>query len=528
MTALQIPKSEFDRIRSLWQFTTVDERSGVGQVRLRSDGSRRSWTVTNPHFGMVVAGGSDRQVYDVGLPWPAVHATDYASWTEDDLTVTLEQIGDTPVIRLAGTGGGTLHWNRDLGFPDIDLWSADSDRFGGSASVGVTSLQQLVAIASIKREWDEDGDRLPGSECWLRFDEGSIVISNRSHELGRMDLTLHAPGADSDVQVLVNPDFLRTLCAHLPSSDEVTIRLSRFNDDPIVFEGSDWQAFLMPMTTPHNRLVGDLEDLLEHTFGPLARIRDHDGDYPLRRHGLPIYGHVHEDDASTVWFRVFAVLAGGIDPSTEVFRELNDLNTNGRYARLFHVDRQILAEVDLLVTTLDADELREAVDRITTIASEVMPTLTLVLGGEVAGNDFDRRWAAYRGSVLEAQIVPGRTVVIAGPGAVGEWPYPGPVHVITGWNPSGRSDVGDQWNRNVNQAIAADVIEHGGRFVDGVGRSASGDHAEESLVVWGLDRATVRSMGVRAAQDAIFEVDADEVRLISCVDDKIDVWPRCT
>lgn len=528
MTTVEIPQSELHRAWSLWAFVTTTEDVGSGELRLRSDGRRRRWYGTNPHVGMVIEGGADSEVYDVGLSWALLRSVEFVGWHGGDLILSLEQIGETPVVRLSGPGGTTVHHDRRLAFPEIDFEPLAADRLAGSATVGSRELQQFVEAVRWKRQWDDEGKRPPGSRCWLTLDDDSIVVSNVSDEIGRIDFVLHAPGADTDVSVLVNPDQLQMLCNAVPPDEQVRIELSRFNADPVVFVGADWCAYLMPFRTPVAMRFDQLEKLLGETLGPVARVRDHDGDYPLRRHGLPVYGRVHVDDADTMWFQVFAVLAGGIEPGLEVFRELNDLNTHGRYVRLFLVDGQILAEVDLLADTLDADELYEAIERITAIADEVMPTLTLVLGGEVTPNDADRRWAAYRTTVIEAQVTPGRPVTLNGAGAVTEWPFPGTVHVITGWNPNGRDDVGDDWHRNVNRAIAVDVTEHGGRFVDGVGRSPNGDHAEESLVVWGLDRATVRAMGSRANQDAIYEVDADHVTLVSCVDDRTETWSRRT
>lgn len=81
-------------------------------------------------------------------------------------------------------------------------------------------------------------------------------------------------------------------------------------------------------------------------------------------------------------------------------------------------------------------------------------------------------------------------------------------------------------NRNMNDHIAHDVIDHRGRFVFGIGRSPEGDHVEESLFVWGVESAVIRAMESRAQQDAIFEIDENTITLVSCVDDRTESWPR--
>jgi len=81
-------------------------------------------------------------------------------------------------------------------------------------------------------------------------------------------------------------------------------------------------------------------------------------------------------------------------------------------------------------------------------------------------------------------------------------------------------------NRELNQAVAKDIVDHGGMFVRGFGASPEGDYSEETLFVWGLTRDDIRSMGRRAQQDAVFEINADHVRLVSCFDSRVEEWAR--
>jgi hypothetical protein len=107
--------------------------------------------------------------------------------------------------------------------------------------------------------------------------------------------------------------------------------------------------------------------------------------------------------------------------------------------------------------------------------------------------------------------------------AVEEWPFPGPVHVITGWNPQGIARQGD----DINRMIAADVLAEGGQFVLGEGTSLDGLHSERSLVVWGITREFAAELGRRASQDAVFEIDDRTVRVVACGSDRIDeIGPR--
>ena len=138
----------------------------------------------------------------------------------------------------------------------------------------------------------------------------------------------------------------------------------------------------------------------------------------------------------------------------------------------------------------------------------------------------DERFGFYRATVVEAEVVPGKTSVLSGAGATPDWPFPGVVHVITGHDPAGEH-LGAQANAAANRAVAVSVMELGGRFVIGAGTAVDGSHAEESLVVWGLTRDQAVAVGRAARQDAIFELDAEEIRLVPCSDDRpVEVWAR--
>lgn len=57
---------------------------------------------------------------------------------------------------------------------------------------------------------------------------------------------------------------------------------------------------------------------------------------------------------------VYAILASGIEPSRKLLAEINDLNRNVRFARVVWADGQVLVGDELLLSTLDAEELDHA------------------------------------------------------------------------------------------------------------------------------------------------------------------------
>lgn len=137
----------------------------------------------------------------------------------------------------------------------------------------------------------------------------------------------------------------------------------------------------------------------------------------------------------------------------------------------------------------------------------------------------DVRWSHYRTAIVEVEPIPGQWVTLNGPTAASEWLLPSPVFVITGWNPGGVV-LSDGEHELANRRIATRIIDLGGRFLHGHGRSPSGDHAEPSLVAWGVTLEQALELGTAEQQDAIFELTGDEVILHSCIDDHVERWSR--
>jgi hypothetical protein len=135
------------------------------------------------------------------------------------------------------------------------------------------------------------------------------------------------------------------------------------------------------------------------------------------------------------------------------------------------------------------------------------------------------RWQQYRQAIVVAEVQPGSQVPLNGPDSVETWPFPTTVHVLTGWSPQG-VEVGERRNREVNVDLAAAVLRYGGRFVQGSGGSADSRIAEPSIIAWGLERDSAAQLAWEAGQEAIFEIDSEEMRLVSCLDARVEHWPR--
>lgn len=151
--------------------------------------------------------------------------------------------------------------------------------------------------------------------------------------------------------------------------------------------------------------------------------------------------------------------------------------------------------------------------------------LSAVYGGQRPGRNVDQRWADYRNTVIEAEIVPGAKIILSGPEAEKRWPVDGPVWVLTAHDPFGRRRP-DEKNAADNGRLASELVTAGGGFVRAFGRNLDGTYGEAGFFVWDIDRNVARSLGRSYGQEAVFEVDEFELRVVGCFDDRVDVQPR--
>lgn len=124
----------------------------------------------------------------------------------------------------------------------------------------------------------------------------------------------------------------------------------------------------------------------------------------------------------------------------------------------------------------------------------------------------DGRWDTYA-----ATIISGAGQQLSGPDATAALPFPGPVHVITAWNPDGitRSrEVNARANDQLQVALRSLELAH----TSVVGTSVDGTWSEESYLVGGLRRSDAASLGERFGQSAIFELTDEKLLVVRCSD----------
>lgn len=515
-----IPAMEWARARTLFGIGSSDERSGLGQVRLVSDGTWRRWYASDSIRAACLRGDRDSRLYDVGVPAALLRYSAGATSADNELELVVDRGAGTLTLRADGSAIRV----EDLAysFPDLEQLKPRHEEMAGSAIIRWRDLHNAVSATWQARNADLDNDEPP--VIWLEIGDGTVGCGAVNRSASDATVEVHCD-AHGQVAVQVDAQLLTSVIEIFPPDEELTLGIPRQADRAVVLEGAEMWGMVMTIRHPSSVIRQTVEEVIGNVMGYLAVRRDADGDYPLVRHSTPVYARLLIDEQPPI-LQVFAIALRDVPGTPELMAELNDLNTNGTFARVIHVGEQVLVEVDLVAETLDATELRTAIERVLDLRHRIMPMLSAVFGGELVTDPALERRAYYRTTIVEAEVSPGALTALNGPLSDDTWPFQGTVHVITGWDPQGVTFRPDE-NEHVNNQIAMSILEAGGRFVHGHGRSPSGDHIEPSLIAWGLTRDDAVTIGRRASQDAIFEIDADNVHLISCLGDNADeTWPR--
>ncbi|GAA3240666.1 T3SS (YopN, CesT) and YbjN peptide-binding chaperone 1 [Actinocorallia longicatena] len=113
---------------------------------------------------------------------------------------------------------------------------------------------------------------------------------------------------------------------------------------------------------------------------------DSDGDVPIRHGSSVAYVRVTQS-GNTTRVRVFAEVLRGVEGSPELYEKLNEINGGILGARIYHRHGIVTLSAELLPENLQVEELRFAVDCVTTLADDLDDDLHGLFGGEKAVDD---------------------------------------------------------------------------------------------------------------------------------------------
>lgn len=510
---IELSHEEIERALACVNFIDEDKSTAGAFIRLQSNGQQRLWTGTNGIQLIMRRGELDTREYQLLLTSGQVAFMYSAVLAEQAVVIEIDDDGEVSIL----TGIGSMSCPQKFGVHPADGFEISKIEEGASGEFKVQEISTFVKTQILALNAADGEDK----SVQLALVEGHLNIYLDTEYAGLSRATLTGRGVQGDVQLSVNIEFLSELLEQFGEDGELHIGLPKFTKDPIVIRNSDTIACLMPLRTAFNTAREHVQAIIEEQYGHLSAKTDSDGDYVLRRHGHLIYGRLR-GDSDPVAFQVFGILLRDIELNSELLHEINQINANSTFVKVSHLDSLVVVTDDLVASSLDEVELTTSVSKVAKALDDYAHTLSVVYGG-VAGEDpAEIRWNRYRDTIVKAELFPEVLSDLNGPSAIKDWPFPEVVHVVSGYNPQGIAFDGEY----VNSQIAADVMQMGGKFVLGAGVSADGDYSEPSLVVWGLDRDQLREIARKASQDAIFEITANEISLVSSYSSRIETFTR--
>ncbi len=128
-----------------------------------------------------------------------------------------------------------------------------------------------------------------------------------------------------------------------------------------------------------------VESLLERLIGQTQVTPDADGDYPVRYNGCLYFVRLLGDSDPIV--QVFSVAVAEVKATAALHKELNNINSNIRFARVFWVRDQVLVESELVGEGLEPVDFTNACRAVATITDQIGPLLVEKFGGKTAFAD---------------------------------------------------------------------------------------------------------------------------------------------
>lgn len=504
---IEIPEQEWLSVLDLAGMTDTDESNGFGWLLLKCENGLRRWAVGTPHSLSIINGSAT----DVDCLVPiSRRLVQFAASESGRVSLVIQYDANDAVSLMSVIGrAGRFEVAPPPAHP-TDYFSLITKRRKTPAGITVDSGILANALHAIISTQSVKGD-LYGH---LDVSDGVLTISADIPGLGITKCQLDGDSVShGSVQVELNA--LHSLVRFHPT--QVCLHIPIIDGDLLYLNSDDAEGMLAPIMSIREQARPHVEDAIVSAYGKIALYRDHDDDYRLVRRGTPVFGRLI--DSYPTRLQVFAVLLDEIEATPELYEEMNDYNVALGYVRVTHMEGQVWAVVDLVAESMTAGELKTAVERITSAAEKLVPMLQLRFGGESSAAE-DVRWESYIDTVVMAEVQPGKYVALNGPNAVKEWPFEGPVHVITAWDPQGVHRSTKE-NEIANQLLAGDLLALGLHFVRTYGVGMEDHDGEPGFAVWGSTYEDARRLGASYDQDAIFEISATKLLLISCFDDRV-------
>lgn len=362
-----------------WMHTSLnrDEQSANGHFLLECQGTNRTWVTSDGSRTTVIHGEGPPPR---GLADPnerlevLVNSRFFRRGNPQDATLTVTQVGDGRVQTFV-TDGVEISLPEHPGvFGD---WRSVMNAVAGTAvDVDVAQLQDACAAAAIVPFGIESGDTV---YTWIAVRDGKLRLQSPwvDYPSTTIDLPLLSH-ADDTVPALVAIARLTGLLAAIDVGT-CTLRLPAEAMLPIGLQAGRYEAVLLPV----DRWGSERQRLEEHLcefLGVESVTMDDDGDYSVTSpEGYALWVRLHTD-SEPVSVQVFSVLAPSVEPSPELFEELNSINCSAAHVKVIWAAGAVMAEVDLVAESLDLAELGNALQVVRDTSEKYRQVLAAFFG----------------------------------------------------------------------------------------------------------------------------------------------------
>jgi len=505
-------------------FCDGDESTVRGVVAVTADGSRRHWWAAGRSSVVRVDVGADHRVYErlfsprLFEAWPAV------AGDSGEATLQVSREPDMWADSLVGPGGTVDvkgHYFGEIGpaqfFKAMSSEDLDAD---ASATVDAESLVRLTRLALTPPRGEIEDDTTDWPDLVLAIDPKGLCLRREWDQVGTSQFRMAGPSAGEALRA-IDPMVFSTIQRALEGG-AVTISLPTDDDQPVTIRQDDYTALLLAPDRIH-WVRERVEQELVSVFGDDVVHTDVDGDYVLSIYGVPVYGRLVRDEPYRL--QINAAVLRQIPASEALLVELNELNSGIAFVKVLWIDGTVFVVGDLVAHTIDAPEIITLFERVRDVADGMGPSLAALFGGESVQTGETERWGHYTQTAVTAEVQPGEWVDLTGRSAVEQWPFPDAVHVITAWNPFGRTRTGDR-NGEDSAQLAADLVRAGASSIRAVGSSYDGTYSESSSLVWNISTDDLLVLARKYRQEAIFRLDDDTVEVLGVFEQQLASRPR--
>jgi T3SS (YopN, CesT) and YbjN peptide-binding chaperone 1 len=144
-----------------------------------------------------------------------------------------------------------------------------------------------------------------------------------------------------------------------------------------------------------------VEKVMKELLGLEELVVWDDGTIPIRVGSAGVYVRLAEP-GETALLHVYSPLLRNVPKTPELLERLNELNASTFQARAFWLADQVMVAVDLLAATLDKDEVRAAVDLVSSLADRWDSELRERFGGETVFDEPQETNEASEAGILPA------------------------------------------------------------------------------------------------------------------------------